>query len=97
MKYLVVDSLLNSTGIRDNYTGDYLEPENLHLSSTTIKRLESWLLRYNSQYYEGYADDEVVDKLDREGKEIALIIKNELSDVKISYFSDARMTKELIS
>lgn len=38
----------------------------------------------------------IIDELDREGKEIALTIKNELSEVKLESFSDARMISEVI-
>jgi|SRR5215207_5971732 len=97
MKYLVVDAMLSGTGIRDYYAGDYLEPESLSLSVATVKQLKDWLSRYKREHNKGYVSDEVIDELDREGKEIALTIKNELSDVKITYFSDARTTKEIIS
>jgi hypothetical protein len=97
MKYLVVDAMLSGTGIRDYYTGDYLEPESLSLSVATVQQLKDWLSRYKREHNQGYVSDEVIDELDREGKEIAFAIKSELADVKITYFSDARMTKELIS
>jgi hypothetical protein len=43
MKYLVVDASLNSTGIRDKYEGEYISPEGLKLSHSTINRLNKWL------------------------------------------------------
>lgn len=97
MKYLVVDAMQSGTGIREYYTGDYLKPESLSLQVSTIERLKDWLLRYKHEHGNGYTDGEIIEQLDREGKEIALLITSELSDVKINYFSDARMTKELIS
>jgi hypothetical protein len=95
MKYLVIDASLNGTGIRDKYEGGYLAPEDLGLSSTTIQYLTEWLSKYENEHYNGFTDENTVDELDREGKEIALMIKNEL-EVKLEYFSDARMTNEII-
>lgn len=96
MKYLVVDASLNGTGIRDKYNGGYLDTKELGLSFSTIKRIGEWLLDYENEHYNRYTDVYNIDKLDKEGREIALIIKNELSGVKIEYFSDARMTSEQI-
>jgi hypothetical protein len=96
MKYLVVDAMLSGSGIRDYYTGDYLEPESLSLTVATVKQLKDWLSRYKREHNKGYVSQEAIAELDREGKEIAVTIKSELSDVKITYYSDARMTKELI-
>lgn len=96
MRYLIIDASLNGTGIRDKYEGGYLIPEALGLSSTIIKQLNGWLLKYENEHYDGFTNDNIIDELDREGKEIALRIKDELSEVKLEYFSDARMTNELI-
>ena len=96
MKYLTIDAALNGTGIRDYYNGSFLNPEDLHLNVTTIQRINQWLVRYENEHYNGYVNDELIKELDSEGKEIALTIKNELSDVKVGYFSDARSTRELI-
>ena len=97
MKYLVVDAFLSGTGVRDYYNSGYIEPESLHLSDATIDKLKDWLSRYASEFYSGYKNDEVVNELDREGKEIAFLIKNELVNVKIDYCSDARMKVERLS
>lgn len=96
MKYLVVDASLSGTGIRDKYEGGYLVLEDLGLSSVTINRLIEWLLKYEVEHYNGFTNASIIDQLDREGKEIAAMIKNELPEVKIEYFSDARMTSEII-
>lgn len=96
MKYLIIDASLSGTGIRDKYEGGYLAPEDLQLSQTTIQCLNIWLLKYENEHYNGFLDNIIIDELDREGKEIAIIIKNELSEVKLEYFSDARMTLEII-
>ena len=96
MKYLVIDASLNGTGIRDKCEGGYLSLENLGLSSNTINHLSKWLLKYENEHYNGFVDNNIINELDKEGKEIALMIKNELSDVKLEYFSDARMKSEII-
>ena len=96
MIYLVIDASLSGTGIRNKYEGGYLSPEVLGLSSNTIQYLNDWLSRYENEHYNGFTDDQIIDNLDREGKEIALLIKSELPEVKLEYFSDARMTNEII-
>nr|WP_314499394.1 hypothetical protein [uncultured Chryseobacterium sp.] len=96
MKYLVIDAALSGTGIRDKYEGGYIDPEYLGLSLSAKQRLEQWLSKYENEHYNGFTNDNIINELDQEGKEIALIIKNELSEVKIEYFSDARLTEEMI-
>ncbi len=96
MRYLVVDASLNGTGIRDRYEGEYINPTDLGLKTQTIQRLNSWLQEYENEHYQGFENNQLIDKLDKEGRAIALTIKNELSEVKMEYFSDARMTKEII-
>lgn len=96
MRYLVIDATLNGTGIRDQYEGGYVKPEDLRLSSETTKRLKDWLLKYEIEHYNGYENKELVNELDMEGKEIAQIIKEELTTIKMEYFSDALMKKEII-
>jgi hypothetical protein len=96
MKYLVIDAALNGTGVRDKYEGGYIDPEDLNLSLSTKQRLNEWLSKYENEHYNGFTDDNIINELDQEGKEIALMIKSELSEVKIEYFSDARLTDEMI-
>ncbi len=96
MKYLVIDAALSGTGIRDKYEGGYLSPEELGLSFQVIDRLNEWLSRYENEHYNGFTDNDLIDKLDQEGKEIAIMIKTELKEVKLEYFSDGRMTSEMI-
>ncbi len=95
MKYLMVDASLNGTGIRDYYDGLYINPEDLHLSANTKKQIAEWLLRYTTEHYKGYRNADVIEELDCEGHEIALTVKRELIDVKIGYYSEAKMTQEL--
>lgn len=96
MKYLVIDACLNGSGIRDEYEGGYIDPTTLGLSSDVIDCLKKWLLAYEEEHYNGYSNDILIDRLDNEGKKIALKIKREIGNMKISYYSDARQTKELI-
>lgn len=96
MKYIVIDAGLDGTGIRDKYEGGFIAPQDLGISSDVIQRLNEWLSKYENEHYKGFANDRIINELDQEGKEIALLVKEELSDVKIEYFSDARLTSEMI-
>lgn len=96
MKYLVIDASLSGTGIRDKYEGGYISPNELGLSFVVIDRLNQWLSKYENEHYNGFTDAHIINELDQEGKEIAILIKSELSEVKLEYFSDARMTTETI-
>ena len=57
MKYIVIDALLNGTGIRDKYEGGYIEPCSLGLSSATIIRLNDWLSEYWKEHEDTFAMD----------------------------------------
>lgn len=96
MKYLIIDAKVGETGIRDKYTGGYLSPEELGLSPDTCELLQSWLLKYETEYFNGYIHETLIAALDNEGKEIASRIKNELKEVKLEYYSDARSKLEII-
>jgi hypothetical protein len=94
MKYLIVDAL--GTGIRDEYSGEYISPKSIDLSDQLIQEINNWLTIYTEEMYKGYKDLVLIEKLDEKGREIALNIKNELQDVKVSYFSDAKMEKYIL-
>jgi len=96
MKYLVVDGMTNGTGIRDYYNGGYINPISLNLSKALINKITVWLQKYKSEHIQGYKNTEQLTKLDEEGKEIGRLIKLELYDVKIFYFSDATMKSEIL-
>jgi hypothetical protein len=96
MKYLIIDACLNGTGIRDYYEGGYIIPETLGLSAERIEQLNAWLLEYSSEHFRGFTDEKIIDNLDQQGVKIAVDIKNDLVDVKVGYFSDARMKTEII-
>lgn len=96
MKYLIVDAALSGTGIRDKYEGGYLELGDLGLSAVLTSRLRAWVARYEDEHYSGFQDSGVVDALDREGQEIALMMRDELVDVKMEYYSAARLGRTII-
>ena len=96
MKYLVIDACLSSTGIRDEYEGGCIDPLSLGLSCDVVESLKKWLLAYEDEHYSGYSNGSLINELDNEGREIAAKIKSELGDVKVSYYSDAKLTKEAI-
>lgn len=96
MKYLVIDGELSGTGIRDKYESGYLVPEALGLSRKTTDRLNEWVSRYETEHRKGFSDTNVVDELDRQGKEIAFLVREELGDIKLEYFSAATMKSEMI-
>jgi hypothetical protein len=95
-RYIVIDALANETGIRDEYTGRYLAPDAIGVSSKLQTEIAEWLLRYERSHIEGYCDDGAIDELDEWGERIANAVKIELSDCKVSYYSDARLTKKRI-
>ncbi len=97
MKYLVVDASLNGTGVRDYYRGGYVCLDSLKLSEELKTQLRIWLSKYENAHYDGFLDQDLTNKLDKEGKEIAANIKKELVNIKIDYFSDAKMTKDFIA
>ena len=91
MKYLIIDGMLHGTGIRDGNTGGYIEPDKLELSKPLIARLGKWLLEYEDEHYNEFSNQKIVAKLDNEGQKISALIKSELIDVKVDYFSNALM------
>ena len=93
MMYLVVDGMLSGTGIRDGANGGYLDPSD-SLSLELLRRLANWLAEYEKEHYRGYKNESLTQRLDQEGKEIAIAIRQEISDVKIAYWSDAYSIKE---
>jgi hypothetical protein len=93
-KYLTIDGMLSGTGIRDTIEGGYIDPESLGLHLETITRLKKWLEEYEEQHYCGFKNKSINEFLDAEGRAIARLIKEQLLDCKIEYFSDVNMRKE---
>lgn len=88
MKYLVVDGMLNGTGIRDKYEGGYISVDALHLPRELRERITTWLKKYEQEHYNGYLDIAKVNELDAVGIKIAEDIKS-ITKYKITYFSNA--------
>jgi hypothetical protein len=95
VRYLIVDACLHGTGIRDEYEGGYIKPSDMDLSAELMAQLENWLLAYEDEHYSGYDDPIIIDELDTKGRNLAHQIEAELGDVKVSYYSDAKLTFEL--
>lgn len=96
-RYLIVDGMVSGTGIRNlNEEIQYIKPESLGISSELIEKLNTWHSKYKEQFYQNYADENVVCALDLEGIEISKAILNELKNCKLSYFSDAKLTKHIV-
>lgn len=96
MIYIIIDACIGGTGIRDKYLGGYIEPQELNLNIQLIDKLNLWLAKYENEYYYGFKNEILINELDEEGVEISLLIANELSDVKIEYFSDATLKTQII-
>ena len=94
MRYFIVVGTLSTTGILDGANGDYLEPDEIGISVELTLRLANWIAEYDAEHYRGFKNESRVQELDKEGKEIAIAIRQEIPDTKIAYFSDARMIKE---
>ncbi len=97
--YLTVDGFRYSTGIRDQFSGEYLELETLNLSPAFRHHFSSWLNRY--QQAQGRYDETHLEPyfqaLDEEGLHLAKELKTMLGgEFKISYYSDAFSKRFLV-
>lgn len=93
--YLTVDGMISGTGIRDTYESGYLDIKKLGLSSDIQNKILEWLHKYENAHYNDFEDFTQIEELDAEGLEITQIIKSEIPDVKVEYFSAAK-TKKII-
>jgi hypothetical protein len=80
-------------GVRDARAGGYLDPEKVGLSPELVRRIENWLIEYETAHYHGFKDDAENQRLDQEGIEITRQARDQLPGSKIEYFSNARMKK----
>jgi hypothetical protein len=94
-RYLVIDGMLNGTGLRDYYEGGYIDPLELNLSQELITLLRSWLLKYWDAFYMNYPDSDLVENLDAEGVKIAQLVQKELNG-KVWYYSDAKQEERIV-
>lgn len=93
MRRLVVDGMLNGTGIRDLVAGGYILPEELNLDASLINKINDWLAEYALEHYRNYSNEENVNLLDDKGMIIASLIQKSCPDDEIGYYSDAKLTK----
>ena len=91
MEYIIIDSYFSGTGIRDKYNGGYILPELLNLSPALIDKLKKWLTKYESEFFNQYSDSERIKTLDKEGEQVAILVKKECANTKVEYYSDAMM------
>lgn len=95
MKYLIIDGMLNGTGIRDKYEGGYISLESLGLTDKLKKKIKTWLNAYELEHYNGYANEQKILELDKKGFEIATEIKTTLN-AKVIYFSSATLNQKIV-
>jgi hypothetical protein len=93
MKYLVLDGYLNGTGIRDRYSGGFVELTALNISMEMKQQIRDWVLKYENEFYNQYSDLKKIEAIDKEGITIVLKLREELPNTKIEYYSDAKMMK----
>lgn len=91
VQYLVIDGMLSGTGIRDGVEGGYLEPDQLGLPSDLCAAISEWVDRYSEAHFVQYEDAAEVQELDRMGIDLSRLIRAELPEAKVGYFSSAKM------
>ena len=90
MKYLIIDGMAFGTGVRNGVEGGFIDIEEFDISETLSKKLKQWLLEYEDEHYNGYADPININKLDNKGIEIAKLFRSELKDCKVEYYSNGK-------
>lgn len=93
MIYLTVDGMFSGTGIRDSVEGGYLTLDELSISDDLKSKISNWLSRYEDAHYSQYEDKSEVADLDGEGLDICVLLRSEIPDSKIEYYSNAEMKK----
>ncbi len=93
MRYLTIDGMLSGTGIRDAVEGGYVQLNTLGLSESLQQRVSRWVDRYEEAHYRQHDDPREVDALDAEGLCITQLVRTELPEWKVDYFSSAKMKK----
>lgn len=96
MKYLIIDASLSGTGVRNQIEGGYILPTELGISELLVTRISNWLKNYELEHYRGYSNKKKILLLDEEGRAISRLILSELPNVKVKYFSDAKMEEQQI-
>ena len=85
--------MLSGTGVRDGNHGGYLEPEKLGVSHALRLTLTGWLERYENAHFHQFEDKAINKILDIEGIEIAKLLRQELPNLKVTYFSSAELSE----
>ena len=93
MRYLTVDGMLSGKGIRFSLTGEYLDPSEVGFSTELVRRIEKWLIDYETAHYRQFDDEAENQRLDQEGIEIARQAQSQLPEMKVEYFSNADLKK----
>ena len=96
MRYLTIDGMLSGTGIRDSVVGGYIEPRKLGLSDGLVTQIDQWVKRYEQAHYFQFSDKTENDSIDQERVAISGLLRDELPDAKIEYYSSAYMRKFMI-
>ena len=89
--HLIVDGMLSGTGVRDAVKGGYIELIELNISNSLIEKISEWQKNYEEAHFFQFSDDLNNKILDDRGIEISKIIRQELPNVRIEYFSNANM------
>jgi len=89
--YLVVDGMLSGTGVRDAVEGGWLAVTALGVSVSLGDEISAWQQRYELAHFRTHRDSNEVDRLDADGLVLRQKLAEELSQVKVQYFSSAKM------
>ncbi len=96
MRYLVLDGMLGGTGAREKYESGYLNLQSLLLSESLIMDIQEWQSEYEQAKYSGYSDGAVINNLDERGLELAALLKKEMSEIKVEYYSDGILKRWIV-
>lgn len=94
---LRIDGDMGGTGVQLRGKANYEEPEEwLELATLEIsERLRNQIARWQSKYVEhhcaGYKNQDLTERLDKEGIDIARRVADELPNFEVEYFSDAKL------
>lgn len=96
MLYLTLSAGYTEPSLRDEYEG-LLGPGELHLSDALSVRISVWNERYraiislDSEQRRAEPIAKLIDELDQEGVELADLVRAEVANCKVRYFSEGRL------
>lgn len=90
---IIVDGMLSGTGLRDGVRGGYLKLEDVGVSRALSNKIRLWLSAYADEHYQKFERDAFNAVLDKEGIELARMLREEISEVEVEYFSNAYMKR----